>query len=1132
MKSSPKNPEPSATPANISSNKLATNERGIPLPWFIGRRSLPLNWAQTRIYNPKSTPITTKVGKNKNQVTGFNYFGDLVGLCACCLVDRIFGLEVGGTMLWEGTIERGPDNPHYASIDLPDGSSWRFYWGTADQPLDDLVLSTCGEDHPRYLEQAYLVGKRVSFGSNTSDAPNIRVLAERSAKFAGLDEALVHEGANPVTAIAELIGNDWFGLGLPGLIHLDSWAALCPIVRRETPLPLPGAPGHVAALGYIAAFMDRQQSAQSILSQLLEYFDGWIRPRGTQLEIGHFPHDGVIPDDLPELTYHDFVTHPEFSSPDSDDGAQIKTDAIVVFNDRELTGEENTAAAPNTAARRKLGEYNPVTLRRPFICTSYQAQLIAAEVAKERGRPQGTAANAIRRSRIGALREGDRFILNDAPSGYRQVVRITQRTDPSSGSEVRVSLVEERGLAPLPFIAPPNATPYLPAPDLVTIVHARVFQLPRAFADTGPVPTITILAERPAVHIGGYRLHLSTDDATYDEILTEGRWALRGALVGAITGGAGTITVHADGPDLELLEARSAAEQLDDTLLVVCGFEILSIGDVTALGGNDYEIAVTRGRRGSAAAAHADGAECYIVARSELEVLQNANFPRATGTRYFKLATYTPKEEQELADALKLTFAFDDTEVVTPTGLGALAKAEMISLSWDFPDDATIAMVEIWERGSATPVPVDGDIWQHEILASGFPRTGLAAGTHRWFWIRFRDTINDKSAIVGPVDATALAAPTGPAGPAGGVGPGGATGPVGPGLVYMGDYDAGMIYFFTSVRQDVVSVGANYYPAANAAKSGLATWGTPGASADWGAAFTNFRAVATDLLLARDATILRTLVMGDGATPNAGLIRSAGASAFNAGAGFWLGHSGTTAQFRIGDPAGKYLAWDGATLEAVFGSSLLLDDNGITFGSTAGKHFKWFLSSGVASLSLYDGATNKGFWSFQSGVPTLDLGSASAARLQSVWQVASQQLRAFDSADPRTNDAPMTTFGGAWIEKTLDVRASAYVVGNLTAASLLTAAGQLRLNGGGRHELNSVSGRSISIAPQGTESWVFGTDGHLKSFSNACGLRLVTSDGYTIALNDGSNDLRLAWDSGRLMLKVSGTVVGGFTPVP
>ncbi|MBP6607242.1 MAG: hypothetical protein KA240_16290, partial [Nitrospira sp.] len=202
-------------------------------------------------------------------------------------------------------------------------------------------------------------------------------------------------------------------------------------------------------------------------------------------------------------------------------------------------------------------------------------------------------------------------------------------------------------------------------------------------------------------------------------------------------------------------------------------------------------------------------------------------------------------------------------------------------------------------------------------------------------------------------------------GPTGATGATGAAGDTGPGIVYRGAYSAGGTYFQTSTRRDVVSYSGNYYLTNNPAKSGLTTWGTPG-GADWTSFGATFSSVATDLLLAVDATILKTLVMGDGSTSNAGIIRSAGASAFGSGTGFWIGYDGTTAKVRFGNPSGNKLEWDGTNAKVVgefsagTGDALLnATSSGTTFGNTSLRHIAVeTYASGTTSLKAKHASTD------------------------------------------------------------------------------------------------------------------------------------------------------------------------------
>lgn len=110
----------------------------------------------------------------------------------------------------------------------------------------------------------------------------------------------------------------------------------------------------------------------------------------------------------------------------------------------------------------------------------------------------------------------------------------------------------------------------------------------------------------------------------------------------------------------------------------------------------------------------------------------------------------------------------------------------------------------------------------------------------------------------------------------------GEQGPPGPGVVYQGEYDSSETYFYVTnddgdvIRRDAVQgSGGDYYVTDNGSKTNTNNWGDPAdGSSDWQAYGKQFDSVATGLLLTQDATITRTLTMGEDGS-DSGLIRSA-----------------------------------------------------------------------------------------------------------------------------------------------------------------------------------------------------------------------------------------------------------------
>ena len=126
----------------------------------------------------------------------------------------------------------------------------------------------------------------------------------------------------------------------------------------------------------------------------------------------------------------------------------------------------------------------------------------------------------------------------------------------------------------------------------------------------------------------------------------------------------------------------------------------------------------------------------------------------------------------------------------------------------------------------------------------------------------------------------------------------------GPGVTYKGVYDETETYYYNTILRDVVQYGGIYY----AVKILNDTVTGPWVTGSW-EPLSDFKAIATDILLAQDATILKGLVMGDGT--NNGFIRTFGMTNTGTGTGFFLNGNG---DFIFGDSADKHIAWDGISL--------------------------------------------------------------------------------------------------------------------------------------------------------------------------------------------------------------------------
>ncbi len=186
---------------------------------------------------------------------------------------------------------------------------------------------------------------------------------------------------------------------------------------------------------------------------------------------------------------------------------------------------------------------------------------------------------------------------------------------------------------------------------------------------------------------------------------------------------------------------------------------------------------------------------------------------------------------------------------------------------------------------------------------------------------------------------------------AGTSGTAGTAGATGPGVVYRGNYDGSTAYVFqTGVRRDIVrypaDTGTYYLTKANT------TGNLPTDTNYWEPFGAQFSSVATDVLLAQDATITRGLVMGTQGSFS-GFIRSAGATDLQGTAGTAGFYMQTDGQFRFGNTVSSglpYMFWDNNVL--TIKGKIETDNNQI---SQLGN---WFVEDGVFRDSTGDISLN------------------------------------------------------------------------------------------------------------------------------------------------------------------------------
>lgn len=657
--------------AGIDADEVATNQKATPLRWFIGEEWCPLTWIIKKPLNVEYVEIRQKVGKS-TQTTGHDVFADLAGLTSVGLHDAITGIEVAKEVVWTGNITR-PDDPahpdYWRATIVTSVGTGHFYWGRADQPVDDIVLGPLGaidasQAHPGYRNQGLFVMKRCAFGQSTS-APSIRARLRRWPKPAfGVFPAQNHvQGESIIAGALELLTSPIFGAAAPSTRFKSAaqWQQLSADV--------------MAAMGRHSPSLDRARPVRDVIKEFFELIDGWARVEGGKIVPGFFPHNGTVPAGLTEISHHDIVGDPEIGAPAKSKAANK---VVVKFRDRTQKLREDTEKGVSRSSARARQRVQPESVSALAIIDRAQARLYAAERARTRAEGESKGNFEVRRPKAvwasgAALQAGDNFNLDWLPYELDQVSRITKITEQYRATRVAINYVAERGLFPAPYVPPTALQPDL-GPVLPTVVtHARVLELSPALAGTPLGIQIAFLAQRPqSVHenspavkarsVVGLNLHYSGDGSSYSPIGFQTTWAVRATLRAAVAQTTATttvqVTVPADNLDLDRLAPQKADDQADDRLLLVMGDEVMSVGAIAVAGAN-RDFTCLRARQGTLAAAGANGAEVWLVWRDEITALSHKGFVENT-TRYFKPQPYTLGAIVDLGDVDPLTYHFRD----------------------------------------------------------------------------------------------------------------------------------------------------------------------------------------------------------------------------------------------------------------------------------------------------------------------------------------------------------------------------------------------------------------------------------------------------------------------------------------
>ena len=725
---------------NLDEDQMASNQEAIPVPYARGHARLGLKWI-TDVLRRTTTQVKQKGGgKGASSAGGqYNYYGDLAGAIQLGRLSKVRAVLIDKAVVYEDPegLELVADAVTQAQF--AEYGEFFFYPGTTGQPADTYVLNVAdgtsyqwdpelhpqefesvGEfaesgwqssqeatavTHPAYPGVAYVAIRKLFFGEGRTSAPNVELITESVPDgVIGLPTDITEQGVNPVTCIAELLTDPFFGAGYSvGDLDAASFHATAQALARKP------------EWHYVSPLFTQISSVREMIARLCSYFDGWLRVEGGKVVIGYYPHDGVVPD-VREISLRECVAKPKIE----EQGWTTTINAVTVkHRDATRRLKESAETAASTFNFDALGEVREQQEERLFFVTRTQARLYASRMCNLLAYPLCSGTVEVRADKAVGLggepiRPGDRFQIDHTYYELDLVVRCTRRVERPRSGVVVLEWEQERGLF---------ATQYQPAIDMPVVEVDPVSAIGRAVVLTVPGfltgsvrTTAAVLAERPA-DAEYFHLWYAPGGATmpdgFDRIGSCQSWALAGSLHGnvpapeppppvvdgEVSGRTGvveepykpiTVTISAGGTDIAMLEPQSDAAMEDNRLLMVIDQEIFSVGHVSVISPGVYQVSGLRERGGSEAAAHGAGSPVWIIRKDALlaDIQQHQGFVKSDMVHHFKLQSARMGSVQPLEEALHITHMFPWRESALPV------------VFWD-PGNPTTAETgyPIWIRG-------------------------------------------------------------------------------------------------------------------------------------------------------------------------------------------------------------------------------------------------------------------------------------------------------------------------------------------------------------------------------------------------------------------------------------------------
>ncbi|MCH6256724.1 hypothetical protein MLD52_09210 [Puniceicoccaceae bacterium K14] len=703
----------------VEADSTVSAQENIPLPWFIGQARLPLRYI-TDVFYRYTKSSSSGGGKGKSGGARTLNYGSFAAVFGVGPIDKISTILFNNRIVWSGSISRDESNPVYADISTADGN-FRIYWGTAAQEKDTVLFDNLevdeGMEFPPYKNIPYLVCTKVAFGTGLRPE-NIEVLVWRAPHAApdSLVKNLSWEGGNAVSGVSEILLSPIFGAGMSegDIIDLDSWEDASSNTVYAEAYATDSNPSHVALYGHISPKFTRVTTFKRAILDIFSYIDAFLSVREGRFHVGIVRHDGSPHTGLSELTHHEFTSTPRVGAVEKDNVSRI----VTSYYDAELKFKKSISVGElSSEYERSDGKRKTLKLELDHFVTSWQSERYSKKAALIQKLRINEITGRVFSDALQGRTIGD-FVTINLPASELNVDCFISRVERRIGDvDMLVTLTQDFSSIPKPYVEPHNLRPSINIDTPTPILNYKLMQV--VYFATMTRPQVFLLAEKPQSDAIGFNVHYSDDDTTFDEIGNQEVYSLRGSVVNVVADTDTTVRVNASGFDINILQSRSGSSQKADDLILVIENEILSVGDVVALGNDEYDVSVLRGRQNTGAANHSIADEVWIAFRPNLTVIDYTGFPDGDEDGYFKLQPYSFRGPSSLAEATSFVHTFLDTVLESAQNVTIESGSEWLTrhnssvlsgayVTWDESIDPVRSG---WEVQWAKTADVGLDIW-------------------------------------------------------------------------------------------------------------------------------------------------------------------------------------------------------------------------------------------------------------------------------------------------------------------------------------------------------------------------------------------------------------------------------------